>query len=74
MVWGCIQSNRDRLMIPIKNNVDSDENTKILKDHVIDFLYIHELFQQDNAPGRTSIKTNLFWKMGSTGKSACTVP
>ena len=41
MVWGCIRSNGDRLLIPIKNKVDSDEYTKILQDHVIDFLYMH---------------------------------
>ena len=54
---------------PTKNKVDSDEYTKILKDHVIDFLYIHEPFQQDNAPVHTSGKWVHF-----TGKLACTVP
>ena len=48
MVWGCIRSNGDGLLIPVKNKVDSDEYIKILKDH-IDFLYMHEPFQQDNA-------------------------
>ena len=67
MVWGCIRSNGDRLLIPIKNKVDSDEYTKILQDHVIDFLYMHEPFQQDNAPAHTSIKTkNFFWENGFT--------
>ena len=37
--------------------VDSDEYIKILKDHAIDFLYMHE---QDNAPARTLIKIDFF--------------
>ena len=77
MVLGCIRSNGDRLLIPIKNKVDSDEYTKILQDHVIDFLYMHELFQQDNAPAHTSIKNQKFFRgkwVHFTRKLACTVP
>ena len=64
MMWGCIRSNGDKLLIPIKNKVGSDEYIKIFRDHVIDFLYMHEPFQQDNAPAHTSIKTNFFWENG----------
>ena len=73
MACRCIRSNGDRLVISIKNQVDSDEYTKILKDRVIDFLYMHEPFQQDNAPAHTSIKTKRKW-VHVTGKLACTVP
>ena len=67
MVWGCIRSNGDRLLIPIKNKVDSDVYIKILKDNVVDFLYMHEPFQQNNAPAHTSLKTrNFFWENGIT--------
>ena len=41
---GYIRSTGDRWLIPMKNKVYSDEYTKILKDHVLDFRYIHELF------------------------------
>ena len=52
--------------MPRKNQSDSVEYTKILKDHVIDLLNMHEPFQQDNAPAHTSVKTkNCFGKMGS---------
>ena len=63
-----IRSYGDRLQIPIKKKVDSDEYTKILQDHVIDFLYMHEPFRQDNAPAHTSIETKkkFFWEIGFT--------
>ena len=50
-----------------KNQVDSDVYIKILKDNVVDFLYMHEPFQQDNAPAHMSLKTrNFFWENGFT--------
>ena len=52
--------------MPLKNKVDSDEKTKILKDLVIDFLYMHESLQQDNAPAHTSMKTKKIWEIGFT--------
>ena len=64
MVWGCIRSNGDRWLIPIKNMVDSKEYTNIIKHHSIDFLYMHEPFQQDDAPAHTSVKTIFFWENG----------
>ena len=60
MVWGCIRSNGDRLLIPIKSKVDSDVYIKQLKDNVVDFLYMHEPFQQDIAPAHMSLKTRNF--------------
>ena len=41
----------------MNDNVDSDEYTKVIKDHIFDFLDLHELFQQDNGPVHTMIKT-----------------
>ena len=67
MVWGCIRSNGERLLVKIENNVNSDEYIKILKENVLDFLYMHEPFQQDNAPAHKSLKTkNFFWENGFT--------
>ena len=66
MIWGCIRSNGDRLLIPIESKVDSDAYTKILTDQVIEFFFMHEPFQQDNAPAHTSLKTRIFWENGFT--------
>ena len=41
------------------NKVDPDEYTKILEDHVIDFLHMHEPLQQVNAQAHTSVQTML---------------
>ena len=66
--WQCIADT-------YKNTVDSDEYTKILEDDVIDFLYMHEPFQQDNGPAHASkIKKKLGNWVPVTGKLACTVP
>ena len=72
MICGCIRSNGDKLLILIENKVDSDAYTKILTDHVIEFLFMHEPFQQNNVVAHTSLKTKTFfgkmdlisWKIG----------
>ena len=65
MICGCIRSNGDKLLILIENKVDSDAYTKILTDHVIEFLFMHEPFQQNNVVAHTSLKTKtFFWEDG----------
>ncbi len=67
MFWGCIRSTGERLLVPIKNKVDAEIYISMLKEYVVDFLYMHEPFQQDNAPAYTALKTkNFFWENGFT--------
>ena len=61
MIWGCIRSNGERLLVPIKNKVNSDVYISFLKENVMDFLYLHEVFQQDNAPTHSALKTKEFF-------------
>ena len=39
----------------------------MLKEHKVNLLYMHEPFQQDNAPANKALKTTkFFWEIGST--------
>ena len=66
MVWACFRLNANRLLISIENKVDSDAYITILRDRVIDILYMHQPFQQADASAHTSLKaTELSAKMVS---------
>ena len=76
MVWGCIWSNDDRLLVPVENKVDSDAHIPIEKEHVIHFQCIHETFQQDFAPAHASLqpKTKIIGKkFDDSGKLTTTI-
>ena len=47
MTWGCIRSTEWRLLVPIGNEVDAKVYISMLKEHVVNFLYLHEPFQQN---------------------------
>ena len=57
MLWGCIRSNGERMIVAIKNKVDSSCYIQILKDHALNFWDLHEIFQQDNAPAHSAERT-----------------
>ena len=46
-------STGETLLVPIKNKVDAEILISMLEEHVVDFIYMHELEQQDNAPAHT---------------------
>ena len=62
MIWGCVRSNGERLIFPIKNKVNADVYIDCLENKVLPFLNLHEVFQQDNAPAHTAEKTMVFFK------------
>lgn len=62
MLWGCIRSNGEKIIVPIKNKVDASCYIQILKDHALNFLDLHEIFQQDNAPAHSAEKTRIFFE------------
>ena len=61
MLWGCIPSNGEKIIVPIKK-VDASCYIHILKDHALNFLDLHEIFQQDNVPAHSAEKTRIFFE------------
>lgn len=51
-----------KIIVPIKNKVDASCYIQILKDHALNFLDLHEIFQQDNAPAHSAEKTRIFFE------------
>ena len=60
MLWECIRSNGEKIIVPIKNKVDASCYIQIVKDHALNFMDLHEIFQQDNAPAHSAEKTQIF--------------
>ena len=58
MLWGCIRSNGEK----ISSKVDASCYIQILKNHALNFLDLHEIFQQDNAPAHSAKKTRMFFE------------
>ena len=56
MVWGAIREDGERILVRITGTVNSDKYIQILKDHLLDFMYLGEIFQPDNAPAHKSQK------------------
>ena len=61
MVWGGIREDGERILVRITGTVNSDKYIQILKDHLLDFMYLGDFFQQDNAPPHKSEKTSQFF-------------
>ena len=59
MIWGCVRSNGERLIFPIKNKINADAYIDCLKKKVLPFLYLYQVFQQDNAPAHAGNKDNV---------------
>ena len=75
MVWGAIKSSGEKVLVKFEGNVNSEKYIAVLKDHLLPFMDLGELFQQDNAPPHTAQKTQFFcgkW-CGNFGKLATTV-
>ena len=58
--WGFIWSAGERQQVPIKNKFDTEIYISILKEHFMNFLYIHDPFQRDKVPTHTAVKTKSF--------------
>ena len=61
MFWGCIHSPGERLLVSIKDKVDTEIYIPMLKENVVNFLCMHEPFQHDNAPADSASKTKHFF-------------
>ena len=74
MIWGCVRSNRERLIFPIKNKINADAYIDCLKNKVLPFLYFYQILQQDNAPAHAGKKGDVsfskvllhHWKLAPT--------
>ena len=61
MVWGAIKSSGEKVLVKFEGNVNSEKYIAVLKDHLLPFMDLGELFQQDNAPPHTAQKTQTFF-------------
>ena len=60
MLWGFIKFSGERGLLKIEGKVNSENYIKILNEGLMPNMYLHEKFQQDNAPAHNSEKTKLW--------------
>ena len=58
MFWG--RADGMKTLIKVDGKINSDNYIKILNDHALPNINLHEIFQQDNAPAHVSAKTREF--------------
>ena len=56
----CIGSNGEKLIVPIKDRVNASCYIQTLKDHALNALDLHGIFQQDNVLAHSAEKRNFF--------------
>lgn len=59
-VWGCITSGGIGTIYIFKDILTADKYTNILKDYLLPIYNSNYIFQQDNDPKHTALKTSLF--------------
>ena len=60
MFWGYIKYSGERFLTKVDGKINSENYIQLLSQHLMDGVYLHEIFQQDNAPAHTSEKTRTF--------------
>ena len=57
MFWGFIKFSGERDLIVVENKLDSGKYQTILRENLMENLFLGEIFQQDNAPCHVSVST-----------------
>ena len=66
MFWGFIKFSGERDLIVVENKLDSGKYQTILRENLMENMFLGEIFQQDNAPCHVSVSTlNFSTKMVS---------
>ena len=61
MFWGFIKFSGERNLVVVDGNMNSTKYCEILRNHLMDEMYMHEIFQQDNASCHKSRETINFF-------------
>ena len=61
MFWGYIKFSGERDLIVVDGKLNSRKYQTILKDNLMDNMFLGEIFQQDNAPAHVSVSSSGFF-------------